>query len=88
MDNELIISRKLMKKFTTKRIARSERLLKQVVAIESALDELPKLSILEKAQLDHNRAIEDLYYSSRLEGSKLTPKRIEQAIYGKKLSAA
>jgi len=83
MDNRFI-----MKKVTTKRIVRSERLLKQVIAIESTLNKLPQLSTLGKAQLDHDRAIEDLYYSSKLEGSKLTPKRIEQAIYGEKLPAA
>lgn len=78
----------LMKKnIATKKIAPSERLLRQVVTIESAINKLPKLSILGKAQLEHDRAIENLYYSSKLEGSNLTQKRIKQAIYGKELSA-
>ncbi len=77
-----------MKKSTTKKVLTSDRLLDQVVAIESAINKLPPLSILEKAQLDQHRAIESLYYSSKLEGSNLTRKRIDQAIYGQKLPAA
>ncbi len=71
---------------TIKRIAPSERLIEQVVAIESTLSQLPQLSILEKTQLNNHRAIEELYYSSKLEGTDLSKKRIEQAIYGKELS--
>lgn len=77
----------MKKKTTTKRVAPSDRLLEQVLTIESALNKLPRLSVLEKAQLEHNRAIENLYYSSKLEGSNLTQKRIDQAIYGQKFSA-
>lgn len=76
-----------MKNTTTKKISTSERILEQVLAVESALNKLPKLSVLEKAQLDQHRAIESLYYSSKLEGSNLTRKRIDQAIYGQKLPA-
>lgn len=78
----------MKKNTTTKKIVASERLLQQVVTIESALNKLPELSVLGKAQLEHDRAIENLYYSSKLEGSNLTQKRIKQAIYGQKLSAA
>lgn len=78
-----------MKKNTTiQKVTASERLLQQVVTIESTLNKLPELSILGKAQLEHDRAIENLYYSSKLEGSNLTQKRIKQAIYGQELSAA
>lgn len=77
----------MKKNTTTKKIATSERLLQQVVAIESAVNKLPELSVLGKAQLEHDRAIENLYYSSKLEGSNLTQRRIKQAIYGKEFSA-
>ena len=69
-------------------ITPSARLLEQLVVIASALHKLPELSILEKVQLEQEYAIENLYYSSKLEGSDLTPKRIKQAIYGQKISAA
>jgi hypothetical protein len=78
----------MKKLLTKKRISNSERLLDQLLAVESSLSKLPELSVLEKAQLDQHRAIESLYYSSKLEGSNLTQKRIDQAIYGKNLSAA
>lgn len=72
---------------TTKKITTSERLLERVVALESAMNTLPELSILKKAQLEHDRAIENLYYSSKLEGSNLTQKRIKHAIYGQEFPA-
>lgn len=78
----------MKKNITIKKETPSERILKQVVTIESAINKLPELSILEKAQLEHDRALENLYYSSKLEGSTLTQKRIKQAIYGQELSAA
>jgi hypothetical protein len=77
-----------MKSITKNRVTASERLLDAVIDIESVLNKLPELSILEKAQLEHTRAIENLYYSSKLEGTNLTQKRIDQAIYGQELSAA
>lgn len=76
-----------MKGIFKKRISNSERLLDQLLVVESSLRKLPELSILEKAQLDQHRAIESLYYSSKLEGTILTQKRIDQAIYGQELSA-
>lgn len=77
-----------MKNTPTKKILTSELLLDRVLAIESSLSKLPPLSTLEKAQLDQHRAIENLYHSSKLEGTNLTQKRIDQAIYGQELSAA
>ena len=76
-----------MKTLTRNKVTASERLLDAVIDIESVLNRLPELSVLEKAQLEHTRAIENLYYSSKLEGTTLTRKRIDQAIYGQQLSA-
>ena len=78
----------MKKNATLKKTTASERLLERVVAIESVINKLPELSILQKAQLEHDRAIENLYYSSKLEGTDLTQKRIKQAIYGQEFSAA
>jgi hypothetical protein len=76
-----------MKNVTIKKTTASERLLQQVVTIEAVLTTLPELSVLGKAQLEHDRAIENLYYSSKLEGTNLTEKRIKKAIYGQEFSA-
>lgn len=78
----------MKKNASIKKTTASERLLEKVVAIESVINKLPGLSILQKTQLEHDRAIENLYYSSKLEGTNLTQKRIKQAIYGKEFSAA
>lgn len=72
-----------MKKVMLKKTHKSEGLLKKVVAIESAIAKMPPLSDLDRAQLENSRAIEHLYYSSKLEGTQLTQKRIDQAIHGK-----
>lgn len=64
----------------------SERLIDKVVIIESAINKLPVLPPLERAKLDNDRAIDHLYYSSKLEGTQLTQKRIERALYGERVS--
>jgi len=46
------------------------------------LDALPPLSPVEKARLDSSRDIEHLYYSSKIEGTILTHKQLDSAIYG------
>ena len=78
----------MKKDVAIKKTTASEKLLEQVVAIELSINKLPELSVLQKAQLEHDRAIENLYYSSKLEGTNLTQKRIKQAIYGQEFSAA
>lgn len=57
------------------------KIIEQLVALEAEVRKLPELSPLEQAKLDHDRAIDDLYYSSKLEGTHLTHARIEQAIH-------
>jgi len=49
---------------------------------------LPPLSAVEKAKLDHSLAIEQLYYSSKVEGTNLTDAMIDRAIHGRRLSAS
>ena len=49
---------------------------------------LPSLSAVEKAKLDNSLAIDQLYYSSKVEGTNLTDTMIERAIHGRKLSAS
>lgn len=65
----------------------SDHLISQMVDLKMELDTLPPLSAPEKAKLDQDFAIDHLYYSSKLEGTNLSNKRIEQAIYGKIVSS-
>lgn len=54
----------------------------KLVDLQYQAQELPRLSCVEKVKLDHSLAIDQLYYSSKLEGSTLTKGGLEQAIYG------
>ncbi|MDP1688603.1 MAG: hypothetical protein Q8L47_00530 [bacterium] len=73
---------------------KKQKITKRKTSLERLLDlqlesqKLPQLSPVEKAKLEQAFAIEQLYNSSKLEGSSLTTKMIDRAIYGKKLSAA
>lgn len=69
-----------------KKTVKSENLLKRLVNLQLQTDALPPLPPLEKAKLDHALALDQLYYSSQVEGSKLTKEMIEKAIHGKGLS--
>ena len=57
-------------------------IISRLVAVHSDLEKLPPLSPADKVKLEHNRDIEHLYYSSKLEGSKLTHERLNNAIHG------
>jgi len=61
-------------------------LLSRLVENERELNKLPPLSPLDKAKLDNGRAIDHLYYSSKIEGSHLTSDKINKAIHGQTLS--
>jgi len=68
-----------MVKITHKRF---DNLLDKLVETEWKINELPALSSLDRAKLDHDIAIDHLYYSSKIEGTMLNDKRIEKAIHG------
>ena len=63
-------------------------LLSELAKIQLKVNSLPPLSDVEKAKLDQSFAIEQLYYSSQIEGSKLTNTMIQRAIHGRKLSSS
>ncbi|MEK7193562.1 MAG: hypothetical protein AAB652_02115 [Patescibacteria group bacterium] len=63
-------------------------ILAKVVKKEIEIGKLPPLSPVEKAKLTNSRAIDHLYYSSRLEGTHLTDQRIEKAIHGEGIPSA
>lgn len=59
-----------------------EKVLDALIITQRELGKLPQLSPLDKAKFDHSIAIEHLYYSSKIEGTHLTDKKIEKAING------
>lgn len=61
-------------------------LLSDLADIQLKVSALSPLSGVEKAKLDQSFAIEQLYNSSKVEGTKLTTTMIERAIHGRKLS--
>jgi len=63
-------------------------LLSDLAEIQLKVKALPQLSDVEKAKLDQSLAIEQLYYSSRVEGTNLTRTMIDHAIHGRKSSSS
>ena len=81
------------KKTTSKKTIKAptgpfEDQIKALVALQFEVASLPPLSAVEKAKFDHMLAIDQLYYSSKLEGRELTGTMIDKAIHGKKFSPA
>ncbi|MEK7601738.1 MAG: hypothetical protein AAB480_04375 [Patescibacteria group bacterium] len=68
----------------TKKIATYDKLINEVGVLQVQLEKLPKLSDLEKAKFDQLFAIDQLYYSNKLEGTTLTKEDIDEAIHGKR----
>ncbi len=64
------------------------QLLNEFFQVEKNMKGLPKLSDLEKVKFDTDIAIDHLYYSSKLEGTKLSQKAIHKAIYAEGFQAA
>lgn len=60
-------------------------ILDRLVEQSRKLSKLPPLTAVQKTKLEHSRAIDHLYYSSKIEGSNLTGKRLEKAIHGEKV---
>ena len=67
---------------------KTKKSIDKLVELQLKAGKLPELSPHEKAKLDQDFAIDQLYYSSKLEGSVLTAEMIDKAIHGKKLSAS
>ena len=71
-----------------KKTAKKIDLMSKLIDLKLEAEKLPRLSDVEKAKFDHSLAIDQLYYSSKLEGSHLTKKGLEEAIHGKILPAS
>lgn len=71
-----------MKKGLKKLIKSSQQNVAEILKLQKDLKKLPDLSDIERAQLNQETALSHLYYSSKVEGTKLTNKQIERAVYG------
>ena len=71
-----------LKKIITKDI------LSKLVEMQLRVEKLPPLSSVDQAKLEQSMAIDQLYYSSKVEGTHLTNEMIDKAIHGKEISAA
>lgn len=58
------------------------RIISGLVEIQGKIQKLPELPDVEKTKIEHTIAIDQLYNSSKLEGTRLTDKRIDKAIFG------
>ena len=67
----------------TRRQSSTDKLVAGVVQLRRDIEKLPELSAIEKAKLNQDIAVSHLYYSSRIEGTKLTDKQIERAVHGR-----
>jgi len=64
-----------------KKVIKKEDLLEKLLNLQLESRKLPELSPIEKTKLEHNFAIDQLYYSSKLEGSSLTNEMLDGAIH-------
>lgn len=58
----------------------STQLVDKYIETQDEIRQLPVLSDLEKIKLENSIDIEHLYFSSKIEGSNLTKKQIEEAV--------
>ena len=65
-----------------KNIRKTDINMSKLVDLQIEANSLPDLSHVEKTKFDHMLAIDQLYYSSKLEGSNLTRSGLDKAIYG------
>ncbi len=73
---------------TKRKSIKGKSSLERLLDLQLESQKLPKLLPIEKAKLEQALAIEQLYYSSKLEGSTLTTEMIDRAIHGKEFRAS
>lgn len=79
-----------MKKLKQVKRTNTSSIFSRIIDIQNEIKGLHPLSAVNKASLEQSIAIDQLYYSSKLEGTNLTDKMIKEAIHGNgtKLSAS
>jgi Fic family protein len=60
-------------------------LISRLAEVRSELQKLPPLPPTDKVKLQQEQDIEHLYYSSKLEGTNLSDRRLTNAIHGASL---
>jgi hypothetical protein len=63
-------------------MTRFDKEMELLVKLQRETEKMPPLSELEQAKFEHSLAIDQLFYSSKLEGIELTKQMIDTAIYG------
>ena len=63
-------------------MTRFDKEMELLVKLQRETEKMPQLSELEQAKFEHSLAIDQLFYSSKLEGIELTKQMIDTAIYG------
>ena len=66
------------------KIDKSEKIVASIIEMQKKIERLKPLTPVESAKLEHSIAIEQLYYSSKIEGTNLSEKAIDKAIHGKR----
>lgn len=61
---------------------RFDKEMELLVKLQRETEKMPPLSELEQAKFEHSLAIDQLFYSSKLEGIDLTKEMLDVAIYG------
>jgi len=64
-----------------------DSLLSDLITTQDELRNLPQFSDLERAKFEHELALDHLYYSSKIEGTALSKRQIDKAVYGGAYSA-
>ena len=63
-------------------MTRFDKEMELLVKLQRETEKMPPLSELEQAKFEHSLAIDQLFYSSKLEGIDLTKEMLDVAIYG------
>ncbi len=63
------------------RIRNLDKIISSLITIQDNIEKLPPLSSVEKAKLEQSIAIDQLYYSSKLEGTTLSERMIADVIH-------
>jgi len=59
-----------------------EKIISSIVDMQGKIEKMPKLSDLDFVKFENEIAIDQLYNSSKLEGTQLTKKAMENAVFG------
>lgn len=77
-----MMKKALKKTLKGKSLSGNQRdILNEFIDTQNEVKSLPQFSPVEKVKFDHDVSIDHLYYSSKIEGSHLDDKRLNEAIH-------